>query len=154
MSTLCSTSLLHSLPQAVTPIVFEALDPYSRKNLYATSGDLQALFSPAVSRLKFRLAGGQQDQKILAGLHPRVQPKRLTIRPDYPSLWVDGEKEEYGAQVSLHGCAGLANCITTFASSPHSKRLKELRLKVFGCCKSFSAAGCARSWHCAPAPLC
>jgi hypothetical protein len=94
MSTLSSTSLLHNLPEAVTPVVFEALDPDSRKSLYAASGDVKALFSPAVSRLKIRLSNHQPDQQILAGLHPRVQPKRLTIRADYPPFEEGDESRE------------------------------------------------------------
>jgi hypothetical protein len=148
MNTISSTSL-HNLPEAVTPVVFEALDPDSRKNLYASSSDVQALFSPAVSSLHFWLGEEQPDHQILAGLHPRVQPKRLAIRAGYGSVWEMGTKEAYGAQVTSEDCVELATCITTFANSPHSNRLDELRLKVTSCCKSYSAGGCARMRHCA-----
>jgi hypothetical protein len=124
-----------------------ALDPRSRKNLYASSSDVQALFSPAVSTLQIWLKGNQPDHQILAGLHPRVQPKRLTILAAYLDFWEGYPVEEYGAYHNLNVCVALASCITTFASSPHSNRFNELRLKVTSCCNIYSAGGSAGLWH-------
>jgi hypothetical protein len=114
---------LLELPADLACKVWQGVDSSaSYHNLMATSKAAQALMGPAVSSLEFTLQA-QPSQQPLRGLHPTVQPQRITIKAE-----ADEQPDDYCYDNSGHASFGLF--VLAFASSPHCGRLEEVHIEV------------------------
>jgi hypothetical protein len=128
---------MDDLPSEAAEAVWAALDydRAARKGLYTASRSLRALFASSITGPQFNLQADNRSS-IFKGLHPGVQPRRLTVRApnDEEGNCQDGRLHDF---------------FSAFMSSPHymSGRLEQLHIQV--CCPRCAQQHSTRACACA-----